>query len=177
MTNLPVPSLAAPVTGFPISQSYLTSQVYQPLSFLLNPPVCFLYANAAQTLTASGTNYLVTINSAFFDPYAGYSSNAWVVPVAGWYDIEGVVHFTGNSSGNRACWFTTDKSGLGQIAGTERFTPASTSSTMSITCSAIIQLTQNQTLALGAYQSSGASLTTTAVAGACATLKAKFIHA
>lgn len=172
----PLPNLAAPVAGNPISQAYLTAQMYNPLTFLLNPPVAFLYASAVQSLATSGTNYLININTAVTDPYAGYASNAWVVPVSGWYNLDGVVNFAGNSSGNRACWFTTDKVNLTTVTGTERFTPPG-SSTMSAACGGMAQLNQGATLSLVGYQSSGGSLSTVAVGGTCATMKVTFAHA
>lgn len=176
MTGLSAPLLAAPVTGSPISQAYLTSQVYNPLTFALNPPSAFLYASAATTLTTAGSSYLININTASFDPYGAYASNAWVVPITGVYEVEGVVHFAGNASGNRAAWITTDKVGLGMQTGGEQFNPASQASTMSVNCGGMWSFNQGQTIALAGYQSSGGSLSTTAVASVHATLKIKLVH-
>lgn len=170
------PPITQATVGFPASAAWWNAQAYTPLSFLFNPPMCFLYASATQTLTTSGTSYLMNIDTALFDPYSGYASHAWVVPVTGWYDLDGAMHIAGNSSGNRACWFTTDKVGLTMLQGTERFTPPG-SSTQSVSCSGVAHLTQGDTLALAGYQSSGGSLSTVLVSNVCATIKARFVHA
>ena len=176
MPGQPAPQLAAPVVGFPASQAYLTAQVYNPLSFLLNPPSAFLYANTTQSV-ASGTSTLMTLNTAPFDPYGAFNAttHAWVVPVTGWYDITGQVNFTGASGGNRAAWVATDLVGLGQLTATEAWAQAGTGN-VSPSCGSILQLTAGQSLALVGFQSSGSSLATVVTANSYASLKIRFAH-
>ncbi|AEW94589.1 MULTISPECIES: hypothetical protein [Streptomycetaceae] len=177
MTNQPLPQLTTPQAGFAISQAYLTQQVYNPLTFLLNPPSAFLYASATQTIN-SGTNTLVNLSGASFDPYGGFNSSthAWVVPVSGWYDVEGVVHFNSATAGNRAAWVTTDLVGLGAITYTERWAQTGGGNVSAI-CGGILSLTQNQSIGLVGYQSSGAGLGTVSTSNGAATLKLRFLHA
>lgn len=93
MTNLPVPSLAAPAVGFPISQSYLTQQVYNPLTFLLNPPIFAGYQTTGQSIPSGQSPVAITMDSEAIDTYAGHSnttnSSRYTAQVAGTYKVWG----------------------------------------------------------------------------------------
>lgn len=93
MTNLPVPSLAAPVTGTPISQAYLTSQVYNPLYFLLNRPICTVYQVTPQTMPTLASPAPITMDGSSIDTYGGHSNSTnpsrYVAPVPGIYKVWG----------------------------------------------------------------------------------------
>lgn len=93
MSNMPVPSLAQPVVGFPISQSYLTNQVYNPLYFLLNRPICAIYQVTSQTMPPLSTPAPITMDGSLFDTYGGHSNSTnnsrYVARVSGIYKVWG----------------------------------------------------------------------------------------
>lgn len=114
MSNLPVPSLAAPVTGTPISQSYLTQQLYNPLYFLLNRPICTVYQVTAQTMPTLASPAPITMDGSSIDTYSGHSTTTnpsrYVAQVAGIYKVWGSFAGGGLSSQTEFVAFITKNS-------------------------------------------------------------------
>jgi hypothetical protein len=162
MTALPTPALTLPVTGQPISQGYLQSQVYNPLNFLLNPPAFKAVATSAQTLSTSGSSYsTLTLQQVDYDTYAGWnvSTNGYTIPVAGRYLAVGSVGFSPSSTGARAV--RVSKNGAAFDASSS-VTGAASSNTWVGNVSVIDSFNVGDVLSVSAWQTSGGSLTTNA---------------
>lgn len=107
MTNPNVPSLALPVTGQPISQSYLKAQMYDPLNFLLNKPVCTMNLGGTDGSQTSNNAYqTVAFTTAASDNWGGYKSNlnGYQVPCAGTYLCSYAITFAASATGVRAAY-------------------------------------------------------------------------
>lgn len=93
MTNLAVPSLTAPQVGNPISQSYLTNQMYNPLTFLLNPPLFAGYQVTGQSIPTGQSAVAINMDGTLTDTYGGHSNSTnpsrYTAQVAGVYKVWG----------------------------------------------------------------------------------------
>lgn len=163
MPVLPVPSLAAPVTGTPISQAYLTQQVYNPLMFVLGKPVATLLQTSAWNTPNNVTPYnTVPWQSSGIDNWGGHSNSTnntrYTVQVAGIYQLSGAVTWQANATGVRAAEFMKNGSALG---GTNLYMPASSSNFFTVSLPAyIVACAVGDYLEIGGYQSSGSALAT-----------------
>lgn len=185
MTNLPVPTLAAPVTGNPISQSYLTSQLYNPLTFVLNPPI-FNAVQASTTDTIPTGISWTSINfkdsaGIYQDTYGGHSLTTnptrYTAAVTGWYTVSGCATFgTTNTTGLRGVRIA--KNGI-QVQGMCCVFQAPTSTNVSV---AIATPTRDILLGVGDYievqalQNSGVNLSTIAGTDLSSGLYARWSH-
>lgn len=185
MTNLPVPSLAAPVTGNPISQSYLTSQVYNPLTFAFNKPIFnAVQASTTDTLTSgiSWTSLNFKDSAGIYqDTYGGHSlttnPSRYTAVVAGWYTVNGCATFgTTSTTGLRGVRIA--KNGAA-VQGMCCMFQAPTSTNVS---PAIATPTRDVFLNVGDYievqalQNSGGNLSTIAGTDLSSGLYARFSH-
>lgn len=105
MPNMPVPQLAGPIVGYPASQAYLTAQVYNPLYFLLNPPLFYGVQATGQNILNT-TNVAITLDTGVTDTYGGHSNTVnntrYTAQVAGYYDMCGCVGYQPNATGVRS---------------------------------------------------------------------------
>ncbi|EST24394.1 hypothetical protein [Streptomyces roseochromogenus] len=185
MSNLPVPSLAAPVTGFPISQSYLTSQVYNPLTFAFNKPIFnAVQASTTDTLTSGISWTSLTFKDSagiYQDTYGGHSlttnPSRYVAQVAGWYTINGCATFsTTSTTGERGVRIA--KNGT-QVQGmcTMLQAPTTTSVSPAIpTPTRDVFLNAGDYVEVQALQNSGVQLTTIAGTDLSSGLYVRFSH-
>lgn len=176
MTNLPVPSLAAPVVGNPLSQSYLTGQMYNALSFLLNPP---LFQGYQATGNQSVNGSAITMDSETADTYNGHSTTTntsrYTAQVAGYYLVWGGVCVNGATSQTEInVWVT--KNGT-EVTGTRDVDVANSSHTYSI-----VSIPQQVFLNIGDYvelyaSADGTTPTTHGGTTQTSSLNALWVHA
>lgn len=156
--TFPVPSIAQPVTGFPLSQAYLTSQVYNVADFLLNKPDATVYLAADFTL-GNNAYTVVPWTAAQTDNWNGHSnstnSSRYTVPVSGTYAVSGAVTFDANATGQRVTKIYKNGSA---VTGTNLWEPASANFvTVSIPPFSIPCLVGDY-LEIAAFQNSGGNL-------------------
>lgn len=162
MTNLPVPSLAAPVVGFPASQAYLTAQVYNPLTFALNVPLYVGTQTVAQSL-ANTAWAGINMDTEQVDTYSGHSTttnpNRYTAQVTGWYDVCGVVNFSTNTAGSRGARIAVNASA---IQGSAQMAAPVGGTTDTAVCTPVrsVFLNTNDFIEVQAWQSSGGALST-----------------
>jgi hypothetical protein len=99
---VPNPSTLAP--GNLVTGALWNAQVRDALNFLLNPPIFAAYQTTA---TAAWTGWTtLALQSVVVDSYTGYNGSSptrYTAQVAGWYQANGVVCWSSNSSGFRNC--------------------------------------------------------------------------
>lgn len=108
--------LAPPVpyqwnVGDVISQSQLQSQLYNGLTFLLNPPVAMLAQSSVQSM-ANNAFTTITWPTPVLDTYGGYNSGSptrYTPTQSGYYYSLGSIGFSTSSAGGRLA--TTKKNG------------------------------------------------------------------
>ncbi|MDH6123856.1 MULTISPECIES: hypothetical protein [unclassified Kitasatospora] len=92
MTNLPVPNPAQASPGNFITGALWNANVYNGLTFLLNPPV-FVGTQATAQSIANTSWWTISLDSTIVDTYGGHSNTVnnsrYTVQVAGWYTIAG----------------------------------------------------------------------------------------
>jgi hypothetical protein len=168
VTNPNVPSLAQPVTGQPLSQSYLKAQVYDPANFILGKPSATLLQSSAWNTPNNASPYTTAPwQSSGFDNWAGHSNTTnntrYVIPVAGIYQLSGALTWAANATGVRAAEFMKNGTALG---GSNLYMPASSSNFFTVSLPAyFVQCVVGDYLEIGGFQNSGAPLAT--VPGGC----------
>lgn len=176
MTNLPVPTLAAPVTGNPISQSYLNSQVYNPLTFLLNPPIFAGYQVTGQSIPTGQSPVAITMDGETLDTYSGHSNTTnpsrYTAQVAGTYKVWG--GFAGGGFASQTVFFAYIAKNGTEVTGS-RATDVGNSSHSYVlaTVPVFVTLTVNDYVELwGASDTAGTAHTGTPTSS----LNVQFIH-
>jgi len=103
-----VPNLAVPIprtfsVGEYETAAYFNANVRDMGNFLLGLPIATVFQTATQTLTASGTQYPVTFDSAAVDSYGGHSGTTnpsrYTAQVSGWYMVTGTVFYNPSTAG------------------------------------------------------------------------------
>lgn len=177
MANLPVPVPASEVPGNFITSALWNSNVYNGLTFLLNPPIFFGYQTAGQSLT-SGTALAVTLDTETLDPYGGHSTSTntsrYTAQVAGTYLVWGCVCVNGATSQTYIAGFVA-KNGAEQPG--RSMLPANSSHTYTIPVMPIpVVMAVNDYVEIWA-QADGTSPTTHGSATQTSTMSVAFLHA
>jgi len=178
LTGLPLPVLSTEVPG-----NYITSAAWNVLvnaiTFALNPPMFLARSNTGTSVPSGGISPYLTVplETLVLDPYGGWNSstNAWTVPVAGWYQIDGFENFAASSAGSRALAFSLNTSGS-TMTGSETWTSGGPG-LVSVRSSARVQLNAGDTIWMWTYQNSGNPLSLSSTGGVTAEFSARFIHA
>ncbi|MFE5582567.1 hypothetical protein [Kitasatospora sp. NPDC056531] len=80
------------------------ANVYNGLSFVLNPPVFVAYQSAVQSIPNSSIT-TIGMDTTVIDTYAGHSNvtnnNRYTPTVAGWYLVVASIGFAANATGGR----------------------------------------------------------------------------
>lgn len=100
MANLPVPVPASEVAGNLITGALWNANVFNGLTFMLNPPIFFGYQSTNQTGLSTGTP--ITIDTETLDSYAGHSNSTnpsrYTAQVPGAYMVWGGACVNGATS-------------------------------------------------------------------------------
>lgn len=175
MANLPVPVPASEQAGNLITGAIWNANVYNGLTYLLNPPAFWGYQTAAQTLTAN-VPAAILLDSEQADTYGGHSTTSntsrYVAQVAGYYFALGSVVWTNTSStGIRVAQLY--KNGSAVNAAYSSF--GATSFNASALTAGIVQMNANDYIELFANQS--VAVNTQASAPQYSSLLLWFMHA
>lgn len=154
--TFPVPLLAQPVTGFPVSQAYLQAQVYNPLDFLLNKPDATVYLPADWSLPNNAYTP-VPWTAAQTDNWNGHSNTTnpsrYTAPVSGTYAVDGAITFDGNATGIRAVKIYKNGSA---VTGTNLWEPTSGTNFVTISIPAFsVPCLVGDYLEIAAFQNTG----------------------
>lgn len=177
MTNLPVPALAAPVVGNPISQSYLTSQVYNPLTFLLNPPLFAGYQTTAQSIPSGQSAVALNMDSETLDTYSGHSNTTnpsrYTAQVAGTYKVWGC--FAGGGFSSQTVFFAYVAKNGTEVTGSRASDVGNSAHAYALATSPVfVTLAVNDYVELyGASDTAGSSH----VGNPTSSLNVQFVHA
>ncbi|MFE9448261.1 hypothetical protein [Streptomyces sp. NPDC006739] len=178
MANLPVPVPASEVPGAFITSALWNANVYNGLTYLLNPPVFFGYQTSGQSLT-SGTGIAVTLDTETIDTYGGHSTTTntsrYTAQVAGTYLVSGGASVNGATSQTYLAAYIC-KNGVEQ-PGSRGMVPGNSSHTYTVSA-----ITISVVLAVGDYveifvQADGTSPTTHGSATQTSSMSVTWIHA
>lgn len=143
------------------SAALLNAQLYDGLTFLLNPPAFSGYQNTVQSLTSSTWTGL-NIDVTNYDNYSGHSNTTnpsrYVAQVAGTYTCCGVYAPAGNATGIRAVRLQKNGS---PVLGASVYAPAYGTVEMGVATPTVdIPLLLGDYVEVAGWQSSGAALNT-----------------
>lgn len=159
MTNLPVPVPASEVPGNFITGALWNANVFNGLTYLLNPPVFLGYQGVVQSI-ANSSWVTVALDSTSFDTYGGHSNSTnnsrYTAQVAGYHQLSGIVSFAASSSGFRAARFAVN--GGAVVAGTAYAIANGVFPTIMPTVTRDIYLNVGDYVELNAWQNSGGAL-------------------
>lgn len=178
MTNLPVPVPASVVPGTFMTAALWNANVYNGLTFLLNPPDFVGVQNTAQSIP-SGAWTAVSLDTSQIDSYGGHSnvtnSSRYTAQVAGWYTCCGVSEMATNASGDRAVRLQvngTAVKGAAALVG-----PYSGNGVALPTPTRDVYLNVGDYVEVATFQTSGGALSTAVSADLCSALWVRFSHA
>jgi hypothetical protein len=160
MTNLPVPIPASEVPGNFITSALWNANVYNGLTFLLNPPL-FIGQQAIAQSFANQTWSTVSFDTTIVDSYGGHSnttnSSRYTAQVAGWYTVAGLFVTQGGSNNIRAARINVNGTA---VVGTDGYSYPNGSSYETSAASAVrdVYLNVGDYVELGCWQGSGGAL-------------------
>ena len=158
------------------SAALLNSQLYNGLTFLLNPPAFYGYQNTGQSLNSAAWT-AITIDTNVYDYYNGHSTTTnpsrYVCQQAGVYFVCGSVSFVSNSTDMRAAYIAKNGTEVNQTRAQVQAVNGHNSSVG--TLPGFVQLNAGDYIEVYGYQGSGGSLSTINDPGT--TLLAWFAHA
>ncbi|MET8624530.1 hypothetical protein ABZW30_12365 [Kitasatospora sp. NPDC004669] len=167
MTGLAVPTPASVVPGGYDTAALWNANVYNGLQFLLNPPLFEGYQSAAQSV-ANGSVTAIGIDTTTIDTYGGHSNTTnnsrytCQTGAAGWYQVIACLGFAANANGSRA--LELHKNGTVIKLGYDGSDNTRIDIAGALQATALIQLAVGDYVEAFAYQTSGGSLATNAVA-------------
>lgn len=133
MANLPVPTPASEVPGAFITAALWNANVYNGLTFCLNPPLFQGYQSTNLAIT-SGAGTAVPLDSETVDTYGGHSTTSntsrYVAQVAGIYLVWGGACVNGATSQTYIAGYIC-KNGT-EVAGSRGMVPANSSHTYTV---------------------------------------------
>lgn len=93
MANLPVPTPASETAGNLITGALWNANVYNGLTFLLNPPLFSGYQSTGQSIPSGQNPVAINIDTETLDTYGGHSNSTnpsrYTAQVAGTYKVWG----------------------------------------------------------------------------------------
>lgn len=105
MSNIPIPTPAQEAAGNLITGALWNANVYNGLSFLLNPPMFFGYATTGVAISAGGYS-AIGMDTEVTDTYGGHSTTTntsrYVAQVAGFYEVGGSAALPASSNTSTA---------------------------------------------------------------------------
>lgn len=162
-----------------VQVSSYENSVRDALTFLANPPICFVTQGATQSLTNS-TWTAITQDQTVTDTYGGHSNvtnpSRYVSQAAGWYALFGCSSYAGNATGNRG---TAGAKNGSRIQGGVGFFPTITvgNSPTAPSPPCIVYLNAGDYAEVYGYQTSGGSLATNAAADLDSSMTVIWLHA
>jgi hypothetical protein len=138
------------------------ANVYNGLSYLLNPPLYAGYQSAAQSI-ANSTLTALSMDSAVVDSYGGHSNvtnnTRYTAQVGGYYLIIGQVGYAANATGNRL--IELHKNGGTTLSLGQGVSPApGTANNSANQVCALLLMAAGDYVEAYTYQTSGAALST-----------------
>jgi hypothetical protein len=128
MANLPVPTPASEVPGNFITAALWNANVYNGLTYLLNPPTFTGHQATGQALNTS-SGVAIAIDTEDIDTYSGHSnttnSSRYTAQVAGYYLVWGAVSAAGTTSEN-GIFMWVAKNGV-EVTGSRAVAPYNSS--------------------------------------------------
>jgi hypothetical protein len=178
MTGLAVPTPAQVSPGNFMTAALWNANVFNGLTYLLNPPQCHAWQSAAQSL-ANNTWTSLSLNNTTTDPYAGHSdttnNSRYTAQVAGWYEISGVAAFGANATGFRAAKCTVNGVAINASNGYTGNNGA-TFNTATVTPTRIVFLNVGDYVEVQGFQNSGGALSTACLGEICSALTVRWVH-
>lgn len=145
------------------SAALLNAQVYNGLTYLLNPPTAAYQQTSSQSI-ATSTQTAITWPTPVLDPYGGYAAGTptrYTAQVAGYYLISGSVSYVLNTAGNRLAEIHKNGVAAAVVQGAVPATTTGNAATVAVTGLIYMNGTGDY-IELFAYQNSGAPVGTTA---------------
>lgn len=181
MANLPLPVPASEQAGNLITGALWNANVFNGLTYLLNPPIFVATQSTTQT-ASNGAWFVVGFDTEQVDTYNGHSTTTnnsrYVCQQAGYYDVCGVAVAGANATGVRAARISLN-GGANPVAGASCMVATAGSSSFTGICTPVrtIYLNLNDYIELGLYQTSGGNLVTGVAADLASALYVAFRHA
>ncbi|WP_042436581.1 hypothetical protein [Streptacidiphilus albus] len=118
-----MPGLAVPVpyqwqVGDTGNAALLNAQLFNGLTFLLNPPLFLAQQSSAQSF-ASGVLVAMTWPTPTIDTYGGWASGSptrYTPTVPGYYSVTGTVACVANATGNRDAIISKNGTAIAQVS-------------------------------------------------------------
>jgi hypothetical protein len=181
MTNLPVPVPAQESPGNLITGALWNAQVFNGLTFTLNPP-CFAGTQTSVQSVANSTTTVITLDTTTVDTYGGHSNTVnpgrYVAQVPGWYLVAGVVNWATNATNGRATWLRLNGSNLPGGFGMSQGSAGAGSNFTTSSALAVVQMNgTGDYVDMACAQYSGGSLSTSSTTGQTSALTVVWLHA
>lgn len=167
MANLAIPTLTAPAVGDFDIAAWWNENVYQMLTYGMNPPI-FVGTQTVTQSVATGTWTAITLDQEQSDTYGGHSTTTntsrYTAQVAGWYTVCGITSWPSNATGSRGARLHVNGS---VVQGSAQLIPPASSTTYTGVATPVraVQLAVGDYVEVGGYQSSGGSLSTGVASG------------
>jgi hypothetical protein len=178
-----VAGLAPPVpywwqVGDTGNAALLNAQLFTGLTYLLNPPLAWLYQTASQSVASSSTWTPILLDTSGIDTYGGHSTTSntsrYVCQQAGIYQCGGSITWAANATGYRAARIAHNGSA---VQGSEVYLPGgSVSGQTTVVVTVPVALAVGDYIEIHGWQSSGGALSTIANAEVAASLNIEAIH-
>lgn len=174
---LAVPAPVQESAGNYITGALWNAQVYNGLTYLLNPPTAFLYQSVAQSI-ANATFTAITFDAENIDTYGGHSTTTntsrYVAQAAGTYWVNAGVLYVLNGTGARyvAIGKNASFTGVNGMSGIAAAAPAVGYASVA----GLIQLAAGDYIEAYTYQTSTAALSTS-VTYQCSAMSVLWVHA
>jgi hypothetical protein len=167
VANLAIPTLTAPTVGTYDTGAWWNANVYNLLTYGLNPPI-FVGTQTIAQAVATSTWTTITLDSEQQDTYGGHNttsnSSRYTAQVTGWYTVCGVTCWAANATGGRGARIHVNGS---SVAGSAQLLIAASGSTITgvMTAARAVQLNAGDYVEVAGWQSSGAALNTGVASG------------
>jgi len=178
MTGLAVPTPAQVAPGNFLTAALWNANIYNGLTFLLNPPLFHGLQITAQSVSAS-TWTAIALDSTTVDSYGGHSnttnSSRYTAQVAGWYQVSGVLAINTNATGFRAARLQINGAAL--PASDSYANNMGTNNTTVTTPTRLVFLNAGDYVELAGWQNSGGALSTSVLTEFASALNVLWVHA
>lgn len=162
MANLAVPTPASETAGNLITGALWNANVYNGLTYLLNPPIYYAVQNTSQNISNT-TNTAITFDTEIYDTYAGHNNSTnntrYTAQVAGYYLMSGCVAYAANANGVRLAKLRLNGTDI-KGSAVELYASNSSNLTTVATCTIIQFMNVNDYVEVATWQNSGATIAT-----------------
>lgn len=162
MANLAVPVPASEVAGNLITGALWNANVYNGLTYLLNPPIYYAIQNTAQNIS-TGSTTAITFDSEVYDTYAGHNNSTnntrYTAQVAGYYLMAGCIAYSANANGVRQAKLRLNGTDI-KGSAVELFASNASNLTTVATSTVIQFMNVNDYVEVAGWQNAGATVAT-----------------